>query len=152
MKSTYYVLIALLVLSCSQKEPNFSVSCDTLMRTKVMQVIHLDFNFKENTVVERKVPTESGLLFDNAMIQRGNTPTFNETTREYKIIDVSPTLIKFGNPKSNNFEIVFSLDRTSLQYTTTVTMYNLDNTIAEPLMEGMPNPSVDTKKCRKPRI
>lgn len=152
MKSTYYVLTALLVLSCSQKEPNFSVSCDTLIGTKVMQVIHLDFNFRENTVVERKVPTESGILLDNAVIERGGSRTFEETTREYKIIDVSPTLIKFGNPKLNNFEIVFSLDRTSLQYTSTVTRYNLDNTIAKPLMAGMPNPSIDTKTCRKPKI
>lgn len=152
MKNTYYALTALLVLSCSQKEPNFSVSCDNLIGTKVMQVIHLDFDFKENVAIERKIPTESGVMLDNAMIQRGSTPTFKETTREYKIIDVSPTLIKFGNPKSDDFEQVFSLDRTSLEHTITFTMYNSDNTIAEPLMEGMPNPSVHTKKCRKPRI
>lgn len=152
MKNTYYALTALLVLSCSQKEPNFSVSCDNLIGTKVMQVIHLDFDFKENVAIERKIPTESGVMLDNAMIQRGSTPTFKETTREYKIIDVSPTLIKFGNPKSDDFEQVFSLDRTSLEHTTTFTMYNSDNTIAKPLMEGMPNPSVHTKKCRKPRI
>ena len=43
------------------------MSCDNLIGTKVMQVIHLVFVFKENVAIERKIPTESGVMLDNAI-------------------------------------------------------------------------------------
>ncbi len=152
MRYLYCFLCSLLIFGCSKSEANFSVACETKIRDIVMQVTHLDFNFKKGIVTERKIPTESGIKMDKYMIEMGTFPTFEEQTREYKIIDVSPTIISFGNPRENDFGRVDSFDRTSLQNSTIITYYDDDGTIAEPLMEGMPNPTIDLKKCEKPKI
>lgn len=152
MRNLSYLLSFFLIYGCSKNEPNFSVACDTKFGDYVMQITHLDFNFKKGIITERKTPTESGIKMDNALIENGSIPSFEEQTREYKIIDASPTLIKFGNLRTNNFGSISSFDRTSLQNSRIITYYNDDGTIAEPLMEGMPNPTVDIKKCKKPKV
>ena len=152
MRYLYCFLCSLLIVGCSKSEANFSVACETKIRDIVMQVTHLDFNFKANIVTERKIPTESGIKMDKYMIEMDSVPFFKEQTREFKIIDASPTIINFGNPRENAFGRVDSFDRTSLQYSSITTYYNDDGTIAEPLMEGMPNPTIDLKKCEKPKI
>jgi len=152
MRYLYCFLFSSLIFGCSKIEPNFSVACETKLGNRIVQVTHLDFNFKTNIVTERRIPTEDGIKMDKHMIDMGSFPTFEEQTREFKIIDSSPTIINFGNPRENAFGRVDSFDRTSLQYSRIITYYNDDGTIAEPLMEGMPNPTVDVKKCEKPKI
>lgn len=152
MRYLYCFLSSLLIFGCSKSEANFSIACETKIRDRVMQVIHLDFNFETSIVTERKIPTEYGIKLDKLMIDRGFFATFEEQTREYKIIDASPTIINFGNPRETAFGRVDSFDRTSLQFTSIITYYNNDGTVAEPFMEGMPNPTVDVKKCEKPKV
>ena len=103
MRYLYCFLSSLLIFGCSKSEANFSIACETKIRDRVMQVIHLDFNFETSIVTERKIPTEYGIKLDKLMIDRGSFATFEEQTREYKIIDASPTIINFGNPRETAF-------------------------------------------------
>ena len=137
--------------SCSTNEPNFSVSCGSDSEYSLNN-IYLDFDFKKNIVVERTVPTELGLKMDAFMVESGSDFTISETVREYKIIDSTPTLVKFGKPASNGIERVDAFDRASLEYTITISTYNPDGSLSEPYLEGLSNPAVDSQICKKPVI
>lgn len=141
----------ILLQSCSTNEPNFSVSCGSDSEYSLNNV-YLDFDFKKNIVVERTVPTELGLKMDAFMVESGSDFRMSENVIEYKIIDSTPTLIKFGNPASSGIERVNAFDRASLEFTITISTYNTDGSLSEPYVEGMSNPTVDSKSCKKPVV
>ena len=151
MKYLFILMSFILLQSCSTNEPNFSVSCGSDSEYSLNNV-YLDFDFKKNIVVERTVPTELGLKMDAFMVESGSDFTMSENVIEYKIIDSTPTLIKFGNPAFSGIERVNAFDRASLEFTITISTYNTDGSLSEPYVEGMPNPTVDSKSCKKPIV
>jgi hypothetical protein len=142
----------IILQSCSTNEPNFSVSCGSDSEYSLNNV-YLDFDFKKNIVVERTVPTELGLRMNAFMVESGSDFfIMSENVIEYKIIDLTPTLIRFGNPAFSGIERVNVFDRASLEFTITISTYNTDGSLSEPYVEGMSNPSVDSKSCKKPVV
>ena len=142
------LLLSLLLVSligCSQDEPNFSVACNLGNGEYNTQNKYVEFNFKENIVIEKTIPTKFGLVI---------FPDSKETLREYPIIELTSAYIKFGPPyKSETLTKVENVfDRTNLTLTSTASRFRLDGSLSEPLSPEMPNPAILQRDCKKPQI